>query len=259
MLIFNGATTSPSLVWGNTLSFMSGYDLLADNGAWDARDVIVREGYDGFYCDIELTDQRGDPDQGWRIAEMQVIVVSDPVYIAGKNGNPSPGHFPINIKFDPGVLSTGDQFYPYSWEDGVPVYFAVHATLVHPEVLDPYQPYDSESGWGEGTNLSGKNWATYIEFTPSTQFKFSFWAANICPNITDSDYLAHLQVTINDVVVGDTLVTPAAPGEWTQFEANWDWDRTNYPSPFANIKIKGLNAEYNGNDVAIDDIFFGYR
>jgi hypothetical protein len=259
MLIFNGSTTSPSLVWGSNVHFMSGYDLLADNGAWDAGDVLVRTVYNGFYFDIELTDQRGDPDKGWRIADMQVAVVSDPARLTGKNGNPSPGQFPMKIKFDPGVLSTGDQFYPCYWPDGVPLYFAVHVTLVHPEVLDPYQPYDSESGWGEGTEFSGKNWATYTEFTPSTQFKFSFWAANTCPGITDPNSLAHLQVSINGEVVGDTLITPAAPGDWAQFETTWNWDRTSWPYSWANIEIKDLNTAYTGNDFVIDDMFFGFK
>jgi hypothetical protein len=259
MLIFNGSTTEQSLVWSSDRYFMSGYDLLADNGAWDAGDVLVRTGNYGFYFDIELTDQRGDPDQGWRIAEMQVAVVSNPTYLAGKNGNPSPGQFQMNIKFDPGVLSTGYQFYPCYWQDGVPLYFAVHATLVHPEVLEPYQPYEKESGWGEGTEFSGKNWATYIKFIPSTQFKFSFWVANPCPNITDSDHLAHLQVKINDVVVGNTLVTPATPGQWVQFETTWNWDRTNLYYSLAKIEINDLTGANNGNDFVIDDIFFGFK
>lgn len=108
----------------------------------------------------------------------------------------------------------------------------------------------SETAWGGTSDFEGKNWATYIEYTPevcSGDYLLEFYAASSYPAAP-----AQLQVTINDVVVPPTLMLTSTLGEWVKYSATWDaGDATS-----AVIEITDLRVTYDGDDFVIDDISF---
>jgi len=112
------------------------------------------------------------------------------------------------------------------------------------------RPYDSETGWGGECDFDGKNWATYITYTPevcSTSYLLEFWAASSYHTNT-----AQLQVKINGAVVGSTLELPSTTGAWVNYSTTWDAGS----ATSALIEIRDLRNVYGGDDFVIDDISF---
>jgi len=266
MMIVNGTWSGYSLpdrvVWAQTVLLcdpVTTYALWADNGAWEAGEVQVKAEAGKICVRIVLTDQRGDADEGWLISKMHVAVAATCEGIPQKNGNPLPGKFPINLTFTPGVLDTGWQCLPYAWTAETSVCIAAGAMLTHAEVLDPYQPYDSETGWGEGTPFPGKNWATCMSYTPKvcpTSYLLEFWAGNSYLGSSQNPAEpAILAVQINGVDVGTPLAldypypTAPTPG-WMKFSTIWDAGS----ATSATIEIRDKRYIMYGDDFVIDDI-----
>lgn len=111
-------------------------------------------------------------------------------------------------------------------------------------------PCNSETGWGGTSDFPGKNWATYINYTPtvcSTSYLLEFYAVSSYPTAP-----AILEVQINDVVVGAVLNLTSTPGEWVKYSESWDAGA----ATMAKIQIRDLRDTYSGDDFCIDDIFF---
>ncbi len=113
----------------------------------------------------------------------------------------------------------------------------------------------TESAWGGTNEFSGKNWAKYINFTPTTPtyptYTISFWAKNSFAGNADWPISpAQLQVKINDSLVGGTLSVIA--GDWIQFTTTWSAGA----ATSAKIEIRDINPAFGGNDFCIDDISF---
>jgi hypothetical protein len=153
-----------------TVDLLAGQDILAGT---------VTVSYDsGVLC---VTYETGDD---WKLVETHFAIATSPGDIPqNKNGNPKVGHF----------LYGDDELGEYDEEDnligGVDIYeecielelevgthvIAVHASLLNLDNIVGYVPdpitgepgvpiYQQETGWGEGSDFDGKNWAMYFEF-----------------------------------------------------------------------------------------------
>ena len=145
-------------------------DLVADGGdgiGFVAGNVEVS--YDGTNVVVTITSQ--DP---WTLAETHVDVQTDAANVPQHNGNPAPGKFAYATE----TAGTEHSYsIPLAYADGQTVVIAVHAALKWLEVVgvaddapdrpldDPADILHEETGWGEGTGFSGKNWGMYIEGT----------------------------------------------------------------------------------------------
>jgi hypothetical protein len=122
----------------------------------------------------------------------------------------------------------------------------------------------TETAWGAGCgSFPGKNWATYICYTPQTgcdygSYTLEFWAGNSYPGSPSySASPAILQVKINSEVVGSSLALeyndPYAPTPgWVKYSATWNAGSATH----ALIEIRDLRIQYWGDDFVIDDISF---
>ncbi len=153
-------------------------DLIADGGdvGFDAGDVVVS--YDGANIVVTITaDQSVDP---WVLAETHVHVAATAADVPQKNGNPTPGKFAYNQdSAEAEAVSATQHVYtiPYALVAGQSVVIAVHAAIEWLEIVgvpddsvdrpldDPADILHEETGWGNGTDFDGKNWAMYIEGT----------------------------------------------------------------------------------------------
>lgn len=226
---------------------------------WDIGDVLVKTSATGICVKFVMNDDTGAISQGWRIIEAQVDVAATLAGIPQKNGNPQPGQFDKNVNFaEPGVTDTDWICVDYAWTVGTPLVIAAHVRLEKPGVLAP----EFMTGWGDGPNFSGKNWATYIEYTPDVDCDYGdyvlmFWAGNSFPgNPTWPAQPAILEVSINDVVVGTLALEynlPYAPTPgWMKFSTTWDAGS----ATSANIKIRDTRHIMYGDDFVLDDISF---
>lgn len=105
----------------------------------------------------------------------------------------------------------------------------------------------SETAWGGTSDFSGKNWATYIDYTPkvcSTDYTFRMFAAS-----SYHTNPAQLQVSINGTVVGQLNLT-STKGQWVEFSVPWDAGS----ATSALIAVRDLRVAYDGDDFVIDDI-----
>ncbi len=117
-----------------------------------------------------------DTENGWRLVETHFAIAESPGDIPqNKNGNPKVGHFLygndelgvyVTIE-DNLVLIGGAEDYVECIElelaDGT-YFIAAHAKLVNTEEVDDEDNLVTETGWGEGDEFDGKNWAMYFEF-----------------------------------------------------------------------------------------------
>lgn len=99
----------------------------------------------------------------WAIEETHLAVATS---LAGipqtKKGNPRPGQFPYQSLHQPPV-STYTTCIPFT-ATGSSLVIAAHASLVGtPTGAHAGQ---QETGWGDGSEFPGANWATYFVFTP---------------------------------------------------------------------------------------------
>jgi hypothetical protein len=151
-------------------------DLIADGGdtRFDAGDVDVTS--DGTTLTVRITvNQAVDP---WELVESHVHVAETAAEVPQKNGNPKPGKFDY-CELDPEATTVTPLVHeytiPYALAEGATVVVAVHAAIEWLEVLgvpddDPDRPeldpddiLHEETGWGDGADFPGKNWAMYIE------------------------------------------------------------------------------------------------
>jgi len=119
------------------------------------------------------------------------------------------------------------------------------------------RPYDEETAWGGTEHFPGKNWATYIDYTPVCQYLLEFWAGNSYPgSVAYPAQPAILEVQINGTVVGTlalayTPPTAPTPG-WLEFSYTWDAGS----ATSANIEIRDTRHIMYGDDFVLDDISF---
>jgi hypothetical protein len=77
-----------------------------------------------------------------------------------KNGNPIPGHFPINSTFNTPVTSITYTIPLGNFAVGETLYIGAQA-----EVQAPGSQGGSQTAWGFGPRFGGHNWATYVNYT----------------------------------------------------------------------------------------------
>ncbi len=259
MMIVNGSSDGgdAEVVWAQTVTGLTCVPTYPETTitlyagqSWDAGDVLVKTSENGV-CVKFVLNQEAIAD-GWVITEAHVAVAAASAGIPQKNGNPIPGQFPINEELDPGVTETEWYCLEYTWTEEEPLVIAAHAKI---ELGEPgTEGYDSETGWGEGDDFPGRNWATYITYIPEVgcdygSYLLEFWATSSYP-----DAPAQLQVEINDEVVGSTLElsgTVGTPG-WQEYTAIWDAGT----ATSALIEIRDLRDVASGDDFVIDDISF---
>ena len=125
-------------------------------------------------------------------------------------------------------------------------------------------PHDYHANWNPMSPHTGNNmmivngdtststsphiWCQTIDVGANSDYVFSAWLTSIF-NLNPATFI----FTINGVVIGDTLQHSGNVGEWDEFFVQWHSD-TNQT---IDICINNVNKIANGNDFAIDDIFFG--
>jgi hypothetical protein len=183
-------------------------DLIADGGdtRFDAGDVEVTS--DGTTLTIRITvNQAVDP---WELVESHVHVAETAGQVPQKNGNPRPGKFDFHDD-DPEattVTATVHEYtIPYSLAESESVVVAVHAAIEWLEVTpdpdgtgpepDPPDILHEETGWAEGTDFPGKNWAMYIEGELACEWDLTgVWELRF---VYGSNYDHDMTVTVHDV------------------------------------------------------------
>lgn len=112
---------------------------------------------------------------------------------------------------------------------------------------------DHTSGSGNmmivnGSTQSGKRiWYNTVAVLPNTNYDLSVWMQSVA-----SGSPANLSFSINNVEIGTYQLT-SATCSWKNFSKIWN----SGSSSSAYITIVDLNTELVGNDLALDDIFFG--
>jgi hypothetical protein len=127
-------------------------DLVASQH-YDIGDVIVSNDATHLYVTYMV-------DIIWlRLYETHVHASTLPIEIPQKNGNPIPGQFHYLTEHDRWV-----QVFTYTipleagWTPGTEISIAAHAVVTG--VCGEFA-----TAWGDGTGFSGKNWATYFNYT----------------------------------------------------------------------------------------------
>ncbi len=95
-------------------------------------------------------------------------------------------------------------------------------------------------------------WQEVVHVTPSTNYTFSYWGAEV-DHVSNS--LPHLAVRINGRVIGNSFFPQNSPdngGQWMNFSFDWN----SGASHTADIALVDLNVDATFNDFAIDDISF---
>jgi gliding motility-associated-like protein len=99
-------------------------------------------------------------------------------------------------------------------------------------------------------NANANIWCQSIPVTPNTTYNFSTWVAT-CVAV-DAAQIAQLQFSVNGTLMGPVFSPVFTPGQWSQFSTVWNSGN----ATSANICIVNQNTVTQGNDFAIDDIFF---
>ncbi len=136
----------------------------------DAGTVTVS--YDGVNLCVTY-ETEGD----WELVETHFAIATSPGDIPqNKNGNPKVGHFLYGddelgeyeeiegIFVLVGGKDSHEECIELELEVGTYI-IAAQAKLVNTEEIDDEGNLVIESGWGEGDEFDGKNWAMYFEFT----------------------------------------------------------------------------------------------
>ena len=133
----------------------------------DAGSVTVSNDGVKLYVTYETID-------GWELVETHLAIATSLEGIPQtKKGNPVPGKFAYSMEHDPAAIE-----YTYEidleWVIGTELYIAAQAE-VQKAVLDEFgeptyddegnQIFQTETGWGEGSDFAGNNWAMYFTFT----------------------------------------------------------------------------------------------
>jgi hypothetical protein len=125
------------------------------------------------------------------------------------------------------------------------------ATVIYKLCGEQYivdEPYDSETGWGEGSNFPGKNWATCISYTPQEPaedtYHFSMWARSSHPTAPGI-----LELKFGDDTM-DTLNLNNNTDVWQELE----FDFTVSAETSIDVILRDLRLIAFGDDFCIDDI-----
>jgi len=117
---------------------------------------------------------------------------------------------------------------------------------------------DHTSGTGKMMIVNGATtasltvWEEKVSVTPSTNYTFSYWGAEVDH---DSSSLPHLSLTINGVVIGSSTFPEFSPdngGQWQNYKFTWN----SGSSQTADLVLVDLNTDASWNDFALDDISF---
>ena len=117
---------------------------------------------------------------------------------------------------------------------------------------------DHTSGTGKmlivngATSASLTVWEEKVSVTPSTNYTFSYWGAEVDH---DSSSLPRLSLTINGSVIGSSTFpefSPDSGGQWQNYKFNWN----SGSSQSADLILIDLNKDASWNDFALDDISF---
>ncbi len=117
---------------------------------------------------------------------------------------------------------------------------------------------DHTSGTGNMMIVNGANsaslpvWEETVAVTPSTNYTFSYWGAEVDH---DSSSLPHLSLSINGKVIGSSIFPEYPPdngGAWQNYTFKWN----SGSSQSADLAIFDLNTDAPWNDFVLDDISF---
>lgn len=114
--------------------------------------------------------------------------------------------------------------------------------------------HDHTSGTGNMLVVNGastpgvKVWSQTVAVNPNTNYDFSVWISTL-----HIDNPAKLHFAINNVELGNDIIAGSSTCEWKPFFSTWN----SGDSSTATISIVNNNTIVQGNDFALDDIFFG--
>ena len=117
---------------------------------------------------------------------------------------------------------------------------------------------DHTSGTGKmmivngGTDATLPVWEETVAVTPSAEYTFSYWGAEVDH---DSSSLPHLELKINGAVIGSSTLPEYPPdngGQWQNYKFTWK----SGTSKSAELALYDLNTDASWNDFALDDISF---
>jgi hypothetical protein len=123
---------------------------------------------------------------------------------------------------------------------------------------DWYNGGDHTSGTGYMMIVNGANsaswpvWEEVVSVTPSTNYSFSYWGAEVDH---DSSSLPRLLLRINGRVIGSSTFPEYPPdngGQWQNYKFTWN----SGSSQSADLALYDQNTDTNWNDFALDDISF---
>lgn len=147
--------TSYAQELGNACGEITAVPLLAGQHI-DVGTVTVWNDADTLYVQFATTGN-------WVIDETHVHIGATVDDIPQKNGNPRPGQFAYKTTHDPAVTEYTYEIPLGDYAAGDTLVVATHAAL---SLLDENgEVIQTETGWGDGIDFPGKNWATYFEFT----------------------------------------------------------------------------------------------
>jgi len=183
--------------------------LIADGGdtRFDAGDVEVTS--DGTTLTVRITvNQAVDP---WELVESHVHVAGTAEQVPQKNGNPRPGKFDYHDD-DPEATTVTVLVHEYTIPladvglvEKDPFVVAVHTAIEWLEItppvgdLDPPDILHDETGWADGEDFLGSNWAMYID-------------------IKESDWVVSWDVRDNWTLAVSVTVGPSPGGTYVQYE-----------------------------------------
>jgi hypothetical protein len=102
------------------------------------------------------------------------------------------------------------------------------------------------------TDASLPVWEETVAVTPSTNYTFSYWGAEVDH---DSSSLPHLELKINGAVIGSSTFPEYPPdngGQWQNYKFTWK----SSTSKSADLVLVDLNTDASWNDFALGDISF---
>jgi hypothetical protein len=117
---------------------------------------------------------------------------------------------------------------------------------------------DHTTGSGMMMIVNGANssswsiWEETVQVSPSTEYRFSYWGAEV-DHVSSS--LPRLALKINGRVIGSSYFPQNSPdnnGQWKNFTFTWN----SGSSHSADLVLVDLNTDASWNDFAIDDISF---
>jgi hypothetical protein len=136
-------------------------DLIAGGGnpasAIDVGDVLVWNDGEQLFVRYLVTAQ------DWCLTETHSHVASSADAIPQtKKGNPIPGKFAFAATLE--CVTSYTLVVPLTWEPGVQLFIATHASVKNPTVVYIDGPWE-ETAWGAGFDFPGRNWAMYFTYT----------------------------------------------------------------------------------------------